>query len=118
MSFVNYHIGDRILIPNTHSRRQRLDERAAQHIDRNSPQYQNFLNLNSDFAKGSVLAKDVVIGYVDLFKTDINEVTLLIHEFAELFTEGKNSELLAALNEWRTRVSSENMKRNLHVADD
>ncbi|KAK9460361.1 uncharacterized protein V1516DRAFT_638763 [Lipomyces oligophaga] len=87
-------------------RRQRLDERAAQHASRDSPQYLKFLDINENYTKNKISADEVVTGYIDIFDTDTNEIALLIHEFSELFTghyAKKQIELQHAFSEWRTR---------------
>ncbi|KAK9369625.1 hypothetical protein V1509DRAFT_469788 [Lipomyces kononenkoae] len=86
-------------------RRQRLDERAAQLLTRESYKYEAFKKINDGFRNSNISAKAVIQGYIDLFDTDINEMTIIVHEFVELFNDNKQkkSELLSAWGEWRAR---------------
>ncbi|KAJ8099371.1 hypothetical protein POJ06DRAFT_256795 [Lipomyces tetrasporus] len=86
-------------------RRQRLDERAAQLLTRGSYKYESFRKINDGFRNSNISAKAVIQGYVDFFDTDINEMTIIVHEFVELFNDDKQkkAELLSAWGEWRAR---------------
>ncbi|KAK9313753.1 hypothetical protein V1524DRAFT_478023 [Lipomyces starkeyi] len=86
-------------------RRQRLDERAAQLLTRGSYKYEAFRKINDSFRNSNISAKAVIQGYVDLFETDINEMTIIVHEFVELFNDDKQkkADLLSAWGEWRAR---------------
>ncbi|KAK9353022.1 hypothetical protein V1505DRAFT_423190 [Lipomyces doorenjongii] len=86
-------------------RRQRLDERAAQLLTRGSYKYDAFRKINDGFRNSNISAKAVIQGYIDLFETDINEMTIIVHEFVELFNDDKQkkADLLSAWGEWRAR---------------
>ncbi|KAK9238176.1 hypothetical protein V1525DRAFT_401750 [Lipomyces kononenkoae] len=86
-------------------RRQRLDERAAQLLTRGSYKYESFKKINDGFRNSNISAKAAIQGYIDLFDTDINEMTIIVHEFVELFNDNKEkkSEILSAWGEWRAR---------------
>ncbi|KAK9477778.1 hypothetical protein V1514DRAFT_332973 [Lipomyces japonicus] len=89
-------------------RHQRLDERAAQLLTRDSDKYRVFRALNTDFRKSAITAKELVAGYGDLFEDvthgEIGEIAILIHELAELFADqpARMNELRTAWNNWRT----------------
>ncbi|KAK9451524.1 uncharacterized protein V1518DRAFT_408779 [Limtongia smithiae] len=90
-------------------RRQRLDERAAQHVSRTSWQYKSFLALNKTFAESNISGKDLVSGYAGLFDLDISELSLLVHDFADCFRgkdHDKQIDLKNALSEWRLKNES------------
>ncbi|KAK9456381.1 hypothetical protein V1511DRAFT_278381 [Dipodascopsis uninucleata] len=86
-------------------RHQILDERAASHLNRDSPKYSEFRRLNTAYKDSDIQAKELISGYLNIFDTDSNEMTIIIHEFAELFNDEKPKKdaILSAWSDWRAR---------------
>ncbi|KAK9468168.1 hypothetical protein V1512DRAFT_221224 [Lipomyces arxii] len=85
-------------------RQQRLDERAANLLKRGSWKYETYKKANSEYIANNSSAKNLINIYLDLFDTDINELTILVHEFVELLDDrGKRTDVLGTWNEWKSR---------------